>query len=109
MTYTWKVNSMRTADVNGVQDAVIQTYWTKTGTSEDGSTGSFMGATPFSKDSIDPEKFVPFAELTEEIVLGWIQATITGEYEAHINERIARQIAEKAAKEVQLPWESSNQ
>ena len=106
MTYTWKITGVKTVDTGSVTDAVIHTYWEKTGTDENGNEGTFSGATPFLQSSINPENFVPYAQLTEEIVLGWIQATVVGNYQEHVNEQIQKQIDGKNVKQPDLPWAS---
>lgn len=106
ITYTWKVTSLKTKTEGGNTDAVVQTYWTKTGTDENGNTGVFSGATPFTSVNVPAGEFVPFAELTEETVLGWIKAVVVGQYEEHVNGIIAKQIDEKVnvVAEKALPW-----
>ena len=70
ITYTWKLTSLKKCDLPGAPSAIFQTYWKKIGTDSDGNTGEFSGATPFKIEEIDPNKFVPYDQLTEEIVLG---------------------------------------
>ena len=106
MTYTWKVTGVKTVDTDSATDAVVQTYWQKIGTDEQGNQGIFPGATPFLQSSINPENFVPYAQLTEEIVLGWIQAVVVGDYEEQVNEEIQKQIDAKNTKTPSLPWAS---
>jgi hypothetical protein len=106
MTYTWKVTGVKTVDTQDVTDAIVQTYWEKTGTDENGNQGTFTGATPFLQSSINPENFIPYGELTEEIVLGWIQAVIVDEYEEHVNEQIQKQIDARSISTPNLPWAS---
>ena len=101
MNYTWNIKEMKTIDVNGVTDAVIQIYWEKIGTDENGNTGVFAGATPFS---VNPQNFIPFEDLTLNIVLGWIQSVVTGSYEQHVNEKIQKQIDAANIKTPSLPW-----
>ena len=105
ITYTWEVTSIKTKTEAGRSDAVVQTYWNKIGTDENGNTGKFAGATPFTV-SEDQENFIPFNLLTEENVLSWIQAVVVGDYEAHVNAEIQRQIDEVAnpVAEATLPW-----
>lgn len=109
VTYTWKVTGIKTQTVNDTPNVIVQTYWKKIGT-ENGYTGEFSGATPFTANSM-PEgtTFVPFEELTEEIVLGWIKAVVVDNYEVHVNEQIAKQmaIASNPIVEVGLPWTSN--
>lgn len=107
ITYTWEITGLKTTTVAGTSDVVVQSYWKKTGTDEDGHTGSFSGATPFAADSIPAgSAFVPFAELTESVVLDWIKAVVVGDYEAHVNGRIADEIAKKhnPVMDAALPW-----
>lgn len=106
MTYTWRITEVKTVDTENVTDAVVQVYWQKIGTDEQGNEGIFPGATPLSESTINPETFVPYAELTEEIVLGWIQATVVGNYQEHVNEQIQKQINAKNIKQPNLPWAS---
>lgn len=107
ITYTWAVTSLKTRTEGSNENAVVQTYWKKTGTDEAGNTGEFSGATPFTTTTMpEGSTFIPLAELTEEIVLGWIQAVVVGSYEQHVNGQIAKQIAEKATPitETPMPW-----
>lgn len=108
ITYTWKITGLKTKDVSDSKaGAVVQTYWEKTGTDENGNTGMFAGATPFTVDPTDDSgPFIPFDQLTEADVLAWIQAVVVGDYERHINDKIQQQIDEKIRPVVdaQMPW-----
>jgi hypothetical protein len=105
ITYTWAVTGMKVTTVGTESDYVVQTYWTKTGTDENGNTGVFNGATPIDPNPDQPD-FIPYDQLTQEIVLGWIQPMVTEDYEAHVDEQIAAQIADKIDPVVDqpLPW-----
>jgi hypothetical protein len=109
LTYTWALKSLKKADVNDLSGVIVQTHWTCTGTDEDGHEGVFNGATPFGPANVDPDDFVPYEELTEEIVLGWIQAVVVGTYKEHVDEQIAKQIVAKKTpveevNEGSFPW-----
>jgi hypothetical protein len=97
---------MKATTVGSESDYVVQTYWNKIGTDENGITGMFAGATPFDPNPDQPD-FIPYDQLTQEIVLGWIQPVVTGDYETHVNDVIAAQIAAKInpVTEPPLPWE----
>jgi len=60
LTYTWAVTSLKkTTDVAlDIDNVVVQTTWTCTGTDEDGDSGTFNGATPFSLSTVDPATFI---------------------------------------------------
>ena len=111
ITYTWEITSLKTKNEtlgDGVvlPNAVCQTYWKKIGTDENGNEGTFSGATPFSAANLTEENFKQFDTLTEEIVLGWIQAIVVGGYEEHVNGQIQKQIDEKVTPitESAMPW-----
>ena len=101
MTYSWEVTGLK----NTADGTVVKTYWKKTGTDSDGNEGSFTGATPFDNGDPTADDYIAFADLTEADVLGWIQAVVVGEYEAHINGQIQKQIDALAITEADLPWQ----
>lgn len=119
LTYKYEVTSLKVKDevvgntIN--QNAVVQTYWKLTGTDEslittDGKNeGTFSGATPFTTTTMPPgTQFVPFEDLTEEIVISWIQGVVENNpgYKQHIDEQIQKQIDQnmRPVSEAQLPW-----
>lgn len=112
-TYTYEVTGLKVRDET-VGDttntnAVVQTYWKLTGTDTDGNEGTFSGATPFTSTTMpEGDTFVPFEELTEEDVVGWISDVVLGNtgFQKHIDEQIAKQIRDKITPitEPQLPW-----
>lgn len=99
MEYTWEVTGLKTTNGGGV----VQTYWKKTGTDADGNVGSFSGATPFEVDE-SAEGYIPFEQLTEADVLGWIQAVVVGTYEDHVNGQIQKQIDQQTITDAEMPW-----
>lgn len=104
ITYTWKVTQLQTRNEGENANAVVQTRWTKTGVDEHGNEGFFTGATPFTSVGVPQGQFVPFEELTEEIVLDWIKAVVVGDYAQHVDGVIAKMIADKATTHAQFPW-----
>lgn len=112
MNYTWQLTSLKRKDTSELKNIVVQTHWKKIGTDENGNTGEFSGATPFDLSSVDPNNFTSYEDLTEEMILGWIQSIVSETYEDHVNERIAEQIESKVnpVTEVidEFPWTSSD-
>lgn len=105
--YSWKITGLKTKDIDGKPSAVVQTYWQKIGTDENGNQGTFAGATPFTVDPTDDSgPFKPFNELTEADIIAWIQTVVVGNYEEHVNGKIAEQIEQKITPVVdaKLPW-----
>jgi hypothetical protein len=110
LTYVYTVTSLKVQNEPDYPQTVVQTYWKLTGTDENGNSGSFNGATPFTYDPADASgPFVPFADLTEADVIGWISGVVNGDpvYKAHIDEMIAYQIGLKINPVVEepLPWD----
>jgi len=94
LTYTWAITGLKLTTVGDKPDYVVQSYWSCEGEDENGNTGKFSGATPFEANP-SQQDFTPYDQLTEAQVLGWIQAVVVGSYWDHVNEQIAKQIAEK--------------
>jgi hypothetical protein len=107
IVYTWEVTGLKTTTVANTDNVVVQTYWKKIGTDEDGIEGVFNGATPFSVNNMPPgTNFIPFEDLTEEEVISWIKAVVVDDYAEHVNNQIQKQIDDKKnpVVEVSLPW-----
>ena len=113
MNYTWKLTSLKRKDTDVAQNIVVQTFWKKIGTDANGNVGEFSGATPFDLSTVDPNNFTSYEDLTEEIVLGWIQSVVVGSYEEHVNERIAEQIEAIVSPVVSVtsgfPWQPEDE
>lgn len=110
ITYNWEITGLKKKDEGSNKDAVVQTYWKKTGTDDSGNEGVFSGATPFS--SVDADPFKKFADLTEADVLEWIKsvADVDGSYKDHINAQIQKQIDDKITPVVDadMPWAAAD-
>jgi hypothetical protein len=111
ITYTWQLTGLKRKNTDTLDGVVYQTYWKKIGTDSDsGFYGEFIGATPFDSSAVNPEEFVPYSLLTEEIVLGWVQDVVVGAHEEHVNSEILRQIEAKISQDSDVypgnfPWD----
>lgn len=109
MNYTWEITGIKRKNTSDLSNVIVQTYWKKVGTDEDGNQGTFSGATPFDLSTVDPDNFVEYEDLTEEMVLSWIQSVVIGGYEDHVNGVIAKQIEDQVNPVTEdngssLPW-----
>jgi len=101
-TFTTTINAMYTLQTPD-PDYVVNVLWTVTGV--DGSnTASIDGNTQFS--SADQQgSFVPYADLTPEIVLGWIPANQIDSAQACVQGQIDSMITPPVSPEnTPLPW-----
>jgi hypothetical protein len=69
-TYTWSVNNMFTVNTPN-PDYVTNVIWTLTGV--DGQATAYIGGNTRFDSSVQPASFIPYDQLTQEIVLGWVQ------------------------------------
>lgn len=104
-TYTWTINAMDCyPQHDGETDVVFTVHWTLNGT--DGTyNGSVYGTVGVTYDASAP--FTPYADLTQNQVVGWVEAALGAEQVASLEANIATQIANQANPPVvtpPLPW-----
>jgi hypothetical protein len=100
ITYNW---NCKTVDVHpqeeGETDVVYNVHWIVTGTSDQlDPQGNAYSSTNIGTQVVplDPETpFIPFDELTNEIVVGWTKDAMGEEQVADIESSIASQIEDK--------------
>ena len=103
--FTWTVNQMFTLQTPD-PDYVVNVIWTLTGV--DGEfTASIGGNTVFNSNQ--SSQFIPYNELTQDIVIGWVQASLGADgianYEANVNGQIASmQNPPVSPQNTPLPW-----
>ena len=93
-TYTWAVTALYTETIEGDSNYVVIANYTVVGV-DDTYSASLSNIARFSTESVSP--FIPYEDLTEEIVIGWIQedlgvdgvsnleACIQGQIDSQIN------------------------
>lgn len=94
--YTWKVNQLkRKLDTGFVFNVVYELFATD---------GDFNAQTSgfVSLSQPDPESFIPYEDLSESIVLGWIYERVGKEIENQLADLIENQRNPKEA--TGLPW-----
>ncbi len=107
ITYSWTINSLGSyPEYQGEQNVVFVIY-----ASYSGTNGRF-GAGIYLSQSLILDKngpFTPYAELTEQQVMGWLLAAITPEQISQMQADIAKQIsADEQNSFIQLPLPWSN-
>jgi hypothetical protein len=105
-----KITKTYTTTTDQYTNAVVKVEWAKAAISDDGIKAAVLRESTF-----DPEKitgsFIPFAELTEAIVLSWVQA----EYDENAEQidkmiltDMENQRKSKAVQVANLPWLQAN-
>jgi hypothetical protein len=104
--FTWKVTSLYTQTIEGKEDYVVIANCETIGVDGEYSA-SVPNVIQFSTEEV--EVFIPYADLTEEIVIGWIKESL-GEngiisIEACIQGQIDSQITPPVSPtNTPLPW-----
>ena len=105
-TFTWAVTALYTETIAGEQNYVVIANYSVVGV--DGTYSAYLSnIARFSTASVSP--FIPYEDLTEEVVIGWIQselgvdgvnnlyACIQGQIDSQINPPVVPQ-------NTPLPW-----
>jgi len=106
-TYSWKVANLERNVADGKVYTVHYTVNALSDTVDPNSeSGGFYSAGAYGSLGFDGEVTTPFADLTEEIVVGWVKEQIGAEKVAEIETALQAQIDEKVAptKAAGVPW-----
>lgn len=76
ITYTYNIQSKPTAqELNDFPNVVVASVWEYTATrDEDGATASIANTTFFLPPAVGDPNFVPYNEVTDELVFTWISS-----------------------------------
>jgi hypothetical protein len=100
-TFNWAVANLERHTADGIVYTVHYTVSAEDGTYNAGAYGSIGLEAPAEGDSL-----VPFADLTEEIVIGWVRDNLSEEKVAEVEAALQAQIDEQHAptKASGTPW-----
>jgi len=100
MTTTFKISNLDRDTADGFVTCV---HWTASQVDGDFSA-SIVNTQSFTKE--DGVNLIPYADLTEEIVIGWVKTALGEDTVAAIDAALAAKIAEKQApsKATGTPW-----
>jgi hypothetical protein len=106
ISYSMNIDSLDCVpSLDGLSNVVTRAIWTMTGTDGD-LTASTSASTEFPAPS--PEQpFIAFEDLTEETVIGWVEANADAAYLQSRREVIAGLISDQIAPPIvtpPLPW-----
>ena len=100
-TYTYSINTLERTTADGV---VYNVHFTVAAADETGSVSAFGNVG--LEAPAEGAEVIPYAELTEEIVLGWTKDALGVEQAEDIEARLQVELDEQAAptKASGLPW-----
>ena len=94
MTYTWNNKTVDTyPNLDGNADVIFNVHWRLTGEDSDGNVGSTYGT--IGLDTSDLTDFTAFADITEDMINGWVEAAMGEEEVQAKKDAIDAQIEEK--------------
>jgi hypothetical protein len=102
-TFEIKVNGIRTTNIDGLENVVRKVDWTIKGT-KDSQTFELPQTTDL--DLPTNNGFLPLANVTEENVIQWIEASDNRlpSIKAHIHYVLEKEAAKAALTPTPLPW-----
>jgi hypothetical protein len=108
ITYTWTATSLIGYPVfDGETDVVTRACYTVLADDGEGHTADYSN---FAYTPLDPSvPFIPYADLTNEIIIGWVQFNIGADMVASIEGSLAIQVERQVTPPPQpevlpLPW-----
>ena len=106
-TLTWSIDWLQAAtqEINGHVEAVLSAGWRLTGV--DGEYSSAAYATAYFPQPEEGGSYTPYADLTEEQVLGWVweNGVDKDAAEASVTEQVAN-LVNPPVVQPPLPWAS---
>jgi len=101
-TFEWHIANMEHYTADGVVFTVHYTIGANDGTYSSSAYGSIGLEKP------EPGNMIPYAELTEELVIGWVKQNFGDEKVAEIEAALQQQLNQQHAPTVApgLPWAS---
>lgn len=108
--YTWELKGLNKITTGPFENFVSRVDWHCTGTDETGTFGIFGSYTEFDPADETINNYVPYDQLTEQIVLEWVTNTVNSDtdFKNYMEESIAIQINQKKSfvSESNFPWNS---
>lgn len=103
--YTWSIAALECSNTDASFPAkVITAHWRLDGAFADTTAGVY-GSVSFPEPYA--AAYIPYADLTQDQVIGWVEATLGDEEVASLKANIDSQIADQIAPPVEnkpLPW-----
>lgn len=96
--FTWKISQLE----RETQDGFVYTAHYTVDAKDDTYSAGAYGSIGFER----PDDLIPFADLTEDLVVEWVKAALTEEKVADVEAALQSQIDEQRApsKAAGLPW-----
>jgi hypothetical protein len=103
--YSWKINSLNKKNTELHNDVIYNVVWTRSGLDLETNIATSVTSNLQLEIPIESEVFVPYSNLSENIIIEWILSKIDIE---KVEENIQKQIEynKSLVVESQFPWNS---
>ena len=94
----------------GFTDVVFNVNWVLTGTETVGDATYVAPLYNSAAIALDPDNYIPYADLTEAEVIGWVKNALGADRVAYFESNVMQQLADQINPPVvvlPLPWPSS--
>ena len=102
ITFTLQINQLRVVQLNNQPNTVCQVDYEYVGLNDDNKAHSYIGTERLNTE--DVESFVSFEQLTEETVVGWLEAAWSDTHYEHMREQINTRFAAPIVTSQSAPW-----
>lgn len=105
VNYNWTVGPFECIlNQDGLEKIITMVHWRIRGTDEDGIWAETYGTQAVGQ--LDPETFTPFTDISQEQVVGWLEALIdVDDMKARIDSEITT-LKTPVVATLQAPWSS---
>ena len=102
ITFTLRINELRVVQLEDQPNTVCQIDYEYVGLNGDNKAHSYIGTERLNTD--DVESFISFDELTEEVVVSWLEASWSESHYDHMQDQINTRFAAPIVTSESAPW-----
>ena len=103
ITFTLRINDLRVVQLEDKPNTVCHIDYEYVGLDDTALAHSYIGTERLNTD--DVESFISFDELTEEVVVSWLEASWSETHYDHMKEQINNRFAAPIITSHPFPWE----
>tara|TARA_R110000868_G_scaffold1546_7_gene12379 strand:- start:14918 stop:15247 length:330 start_codon:yes stop_codon:yes gene_type:complete len=109
MNYTWQILQLGKLDQTNsdgvvLADAIVSVKWKKIATSDTGVVASYVAKTTLSVTDTTLANFIELDDITKDIVVGWIEGSLSETEVSNINGILAKKVEQNAMSTFTPNW-----
>mgnify|MGYP004451448733 FL=1 len=114
ISYSWSYPALDVTieDAEGLENVVYIIHWRYSADDGEGHEASFIGTSSVTYDPEGPDPFIPYEDLTEADIQGWVEADLGEEQiaamQASFDTKIAEQITPTHETKHNMPWDEDD-